>query len=93
MKNSFEISSENKNRFTIGFLDDNHFDEFHNEILKGIVCAAHKYGVNIIRFGYYSSHSAYEENSQVKMILKHIEQYNLDGLLFLGWTKAAAYGN
>jgi signal transduction histidine kinase/DNA-binding LacI/PurR family transcriptional regulator len=93
MDSSTKSSIVKKSGITIGFLDDNQYKEFHNEILKGIFTAAQKYDVNIIRFGYYASHSAYHETSQIKMILQYIEQYNLDGLLFLGWTKAAAYGN
>jgi len=61
--------------------------------MMGVFEAAKKYDVNIIRFGYYSSHSALKFHEQVDMVLEHITQYDLDGLMFLGWTNAALYNN
>lgn len=82
-----------KDRYTIGFLDDNQDNEFHNQILTGIVEAANELDINVIRFSYYSSHIAYKFSHQVDMVLDHIEQYKLDGLIFLGWTRAGAMYN
>lgn len=82
-----------KDRYTIGFLDDNQENEFHNQILAGIVEAANELDIDVIRFSYYSSHIAYKFSHQVDMVLDHIGQYKLDGLLFLGWTKAGAMYN
>ncbi len=82
-----------KDRYTIGFLDDNQDNEFHNQILAGIVEAANELDVDVIRFSYYSSHIAYKFSHQVDMVLDHIGQYQLDGLIFLGWTQAGAMYN
>lgn len=82
-----------KERYKIGFLDDNYHNDFHNQILAGIAEAASELNVDIIRFGYYSSHIAYKFSHQVDMVLDHIGQYDLDGLIFLGWTQAGAMYN
>lgn len=82
-----------KDRYRIGFLDDNQNHDFHIQIMMGIIEAAKEFDVDIIRFGYYSSHIAYKFTHQVAMVLDHIEQYELDGLIFLGWTKAGAMYN
>lgn len=82
-----------KNRYTIGFLDDSINGEFHNHILTGISEAARELDINVIRFSYYSSHIAYKFSHQVEMVLDHISQYHLDGLIFLGWTQAGAMYN
>jgi DNA-binding LacI/PurR family transcriptional regulator/signal transduction histidine kinase len=82
-----------KDRYRIGFLDDNQNHDFHIQIMMGIIEAAKEFDVDIIRFSYYSSHIAYKFTHQVDMVLDHIEQYELDGLLFLGWTRAGAMYN
>jgi DNA-binding LacI/PurR family transcriptional regulator/signal transduction histidine kinase len=82
-----------KERYRIGFLDDNRNNDFHIQIMMGIIEAAKEIDVDVIRFGYYSSHIAYKFTHQVAMVLDNIEQYSLDGLLFLGWTKAGAMYN
>ena len=82
-----------KRRYTIGFLDENMDNDYHNLILEGISEAAQELDIDIIRFGYYSSHIAYKFSHQVDMVLDHIQQYDLDGLLFLGWTQAGAMYN
>ncbi len=82
-----------KDKYTIGFLDDSIDGEFHNQILTGISEAARELGINIIRFSYYSSHIAYKFSHQVDMVLDHISQYQLDGLMFLGWTRAGVMYN
>lgn len=82
-----------KDRYTFGFLDENRENDYHNQILNGISSAARELGIDIIRFGYYSSHIAYKFSHQVDVVLDHIQQYDLDGLLFLGWTQAGAMYN
>lgn len=89
----FKTCPVKKNRYTIGFLDDNQDNEFHNQILAGIVEAANELDIDVIRFSYYSSHIAYKFSHQVDMVLDHIGQYHLDGLIFLGWTQAGAMYN
>ncbi len=82
-----------KDRYTFGFLDENRDNDYHNQILDGISEAASELDIEIIRFGYYSSHIAYKFSHQVDMVLDHIQQYDLDGLMFLGWTQAGAMYN
>ncbi len=82
-----------KDRYTIGFLDDNQNNDFHIKIMSGIAQAAKELDIDIIRFSYYSSHIAYKFSHQVNMVLDHIQQYDLDGLMFLGWTEAGAMYN
>jgi len=89
----FKSCPVKKDRYTIGFLDDNQNNEFHNQILAGIVEAANELDIDVIRFSYYSSHVAYQFSHQVDMVLDHIGQYQLDGLIFLGWTQAGAMYN
>jgi signal transduction histidine kinase/DNA-binding LacI/PurR family transcriptional regulator len=82
-----------KPRFTIGFLDENAYDEFHSYLMEGVFEAAHKYDLNIIRFGHFEAHITYKSDLQINMVLDQIERYSLDGLLFLGWARVAAFEN
>lgn len=93
MEYLFTTKPVKKPRLTIGFLDENGCNEYQSQLMAGVFEAAKKYDVNIIRFGYYASHIAYKHVAQKNMVLDHIEQYGIDGLLFLGWTKAASYNN
>ncbi len=93
MDYSIKTGPVKKDRYTIGFLDDNQDNDFHSQILAGIVEAANELNVDVIRFSYYSSHTAYKFSHQVDMVLDHIGQYQLDGLIFLGWTQAGAMYN
>lgn len=86
-------SGTDKPRLTIGYLDDNLQNDFHNNVLIGIAEAAAELDVNVIRFGYYSSHIAYKFSHQASMVLDHVSQYHLDGLIFLGWTQAGPMYN
>lgn len=82
-----------KDRYRIGFLDDNQNNEFHNQILAGIIDAASEHNIEVISFNYYSSNIAKQYSRQVDMVLDHIRQYKLDGLIFIGWTQAGAMYN
>ncbi|HEX3047459.1 MAG TPA: substrate-binding domain-containing protein, partial [Bacillota bacterium] len=82
-----------KSRLTLGFLDDNLYNEFYSQMTPGVFEAARKCEVNLIRFAYYPYHFAYDYNSQKKMILDLIAQFDLDGLLFLGWARAGPLHN
>ncbi|MCL6590998.1 MAG: substrate-binding domain-containing protein [Firmicutes bacterium] len=79
-----------KTKLTIGFLDENPYLEFHNQKMAGVFDAARKYDANIIRFTDYTDRdsTSHQYAFQAKMVLDHIEQYPLDGLIFIGWTKA-----
>jgi DNA-binding LacI/PurR family transcriptional regulator/signal transduction histidine kinase len=82
-----------KDRYTIGFLDENLYNEFYSQMLPGVFEAAQKCRADIIRFAYYPYHFAYDTSRQVNMILNLISQFNLDGLLFLGWAQAGPLHN
>ncbi|MCL6589627.1 MAG: substrate-binding domain-containing protein [Firmicutes bacterium] len=82
-----------KSRLTIGFLDENLYNEFYSQMMPGVFEAARKCEANIIRFAYYSYHFAYNYKCQRKMILDLISQFDLDGLLFLGWARAGPLEN
>jgi signal transduction histidine kinase/DNA-binding LacI/PurR family transcriptional regulator len=71
-----------KSKLTIGFLDENDRDDYHLYITEGVYEAAKKYDVNIVRFSNFTSDTI-KDNS---MIFNFIKQFDLDGLLFLGWS-------
>ncbi|MCL6590999.1 MAG: substrate-binding domain-containing protein [Firmicutes bacterium] len=76
-----------KKRYTIGFLDENAHNEYHSEMMNGVFEAARKYDLNVIRFGHFPEFLTGKYNSEMTMVLNHIRQYELDGLLFLGWAR------
>jgi DNA-binding LacI/PurR family transcriptional regulator/signal transduction histidine kinase len=80
-------------KITLGFLDDNLYYEYYSQMTPGVFEAARKCNINIIRFAYYPYHFAYDYHSQKKMILDLISQFDLDGLLFLGWTRGGPQQN
>jgi signal transduction histidine kinase/DNA-binding LacI/PurR family transcriptional regulator len=91
----FELKTrpKKKARYTIGFLDENLNNEFSSQMMPGVIEAAQKYPMDLIRFAYYPYHFAYDSTHQVNMILNLISQFNIDGLLFLGWAKAGPLHN
>lgn len=93
MEFNWQSPSVKKSGFTIGFLDENLANDFSCQMMPGVFEAARKYRINIVRFAYYPYHFAYDYHHQVKMIFDLIDQFNLDGLLFLGWTRAGALHN
>jgi DNA-binding LacI/PurR family transcriptional regulator/signal transduction histidine kinase len=82
-----------KKRFTIGFLDENAHNEYHSDMMNGVFEAARKYDLNVIRFGYFPDHLTDKYDFEMTMVLNHILQYDLDGLLFLGWARVANGAN
>jgi signal transduction histidine kinase/DNA-binding LacI/PurR family transcriptional regulator len=78
-----------KRRYTIGFLDENAYDEYHGYLMAGVFAAARKYDMNVIRFGHFAAHITYKHDFHINMVLNHVQQYHLDGLLFLGWARVA----
>jgi len=80
-------------KITLGYLDNNEYLEHNSKIVAGIFEAARKFDINLIRFGYYTSNSSQKNNKQIEMILELIKQHNIHGLMFLGWTEAAALYN
>jgi signal transduction histidine kinase/DNA-binding LacI/PurR family transcriptional regulator len=92
MEYVLQTKPRKKKRFTIGFLDENTLDEYHSFMTEGIFEAAGKYGINAVRFGHISTRN-YKYNSYIDMALDHILQYELDGLLFLGWATLLTTSN
>lgn len=89
MEYVLQTKPRKKQRFTIGFLDENTLDEYHSVMTEGIFEAANKYGLNAVRFGHISTRN-YKYESYLPTALDHIVQYDLDGLLFLGWANLLA---
>ena len=89
MEYYFEPKPVKKPRYTIGFLDENAYDEYHSYLMSGVFAAARKYDMNVIRFGHFAAHITYKHDAQINMVLNHVQQYHLDGLLFLGWARVA----
>lgn len=85
MEYILQTKPRKKKRLTIGFLDENTLDEYHSFMTEGIFEAAGKYEINAIRFGHISTRN-YKYHSYIDTALDHILQYDLDGLLFLGWV-------
>lgn len=71
-------------------MDENPHLRFHSEKMAGVLEAAQKHRVNLIRFtdGYVTDAMTQYEG-QATMVLEQIKQCPLDGLVFLGWTQAA----
>jgi DNA-binding LacI/PurR family transcriptional regulator len=87
-----DLSLDNK-KINIGYLDDNDYGECYSKVMMGVHEAAKKHNVNLIRFSYFTSNDFFKYSNQSEMVLNLMEQSNLDGLIFLGWTEAAAAGN
>ncbi|MGE5615160.1 MAG: substrate-binding domain-containing protein [Bacillota bacterium] len=77
-------------RLTIGFIDENAYDEYHNLIAKGMYMSALKYDMNIIRFGHFSDNTAARDPYHEEAVIDFIRQFSLDGLIFTGWSRVAA---
>lgn len=88
MEFSLKSSPPKKARLTIGFLDENLYLKFHSQKMAGVFEAAQKYGANVIRFTDGCLSETNYQSGQVGMVFDQIEQFELDGLIFLGWMKS-----
>lgn len=77
-------------RFTIGLLDEDAYDEYHDLIVQGMSGAAQKHDVNIIRFAPFAVSFTAEKISHEDILLEFVKQFKLDGLIFLGWARVAS---
>jgi DNA-binding LacI/PurR family transcriptional regulator/signal transduction histidine kinase len=77
-----------KSKLTIGFLDENLYLKYHSQKITGIFEAAQKYDANVIRFTDGCLSQAEYQFGRDSMVFDQIEQYELDGLIFLGWMKS-----
>jgi DNA-binding LacI/PurR family transcriptional regulator/signal transduction histidine kinase len=80
-----------KDRYTIGFLDENAYDEYHSNTTDGIYEAARRYNLNVIRFGHFAAHITSGNDMHSEVCLNLIENFELDGLIFLGWARAVRF--
>ena len=79
-----------KGRLTIGFLDEDAYDEYHNQIVQGICKAAQKHNINIIRFGHFAVNIISRNTSHEDVLLEYVKQLKLDGLIYLAWARATS---
>jgi signal transduction histidine kinase/DNA-binding LacI/PurR family transcriptional regulator len=78
---------ESNERFTVGFLDENTYYDYHNLILNGICKAARKFDLNIIRISHFIGHAVVNDESHENVSIDIIKQFKLDGLITLGWAR------
>ncbi len=76
-------------RLTIGFMDEDAYDEYHNKIAQGMEESARKHDINLIRFGHFLVNIPGSDATQEELLHEFIRQFKLDGLIFLGWARAA----
>ena len=74
-------------KITIGFIDEDAYDEYHNMLTRGVHEYAREHGINVIRFGHFLVHSTLRSLYHEKMLLDQIKQFRFDGLVFLGWAR------
>lgn len=84
---------EMKKRLTIGIMDEDSYDDYHNLIAEGVRMSAREHDINIIRFGHFFVNDTTTDPFQEGVLHEFIRQFELDGLLFLGWARAAHNDN
>jgi diguanylate cyclase (GGDEF)-like protein len=73
-------------KLKIGFLTVLEDQDNHSLMMSGVMEAASKYGVQIIRFSVQPCYEDYSRRSEdLQYVYNVIEAQNLDGLMFLGW--------
>ena len=75
----------------IGYLDDTRGDDMYTSILEGMLEVASREGFRVVRFGY--TPNATDEATGYARLFSLIRASCLDGLIFLGWTRAGAMYN
>lgn len=80
--------TNNLKRITIGLMAENNWlkNENVSHLFQGVANACETYGANLIRFGYMNANELLHVESQHLVITDLIKEFNLDGLIFLGWT-------
>lgn len=75
-------------RTTIGLLAENNWlkNESIQHLFLGVADACERRDANLIRFGYMNANELLNVESQHLVITDLIRQFELDGLIFLGWT-------
>jgi signal transduction histidine kinase/DNA-binding LacI/PurR family transcriptional regulator len=80
-------------RLTIGLLDENAYNEYHGMIASGVRMSAKKHDINVIRIGHFLTDITTRSEYHEKVLHEYIEQFNFDGLMFLGWGRAFSNDN
>lgn len=78
-----------KRRIAIGLLDEDSYDEYHNLVAQGVLTSAREHDIDIIRFGHFLADMTTSDPYQEGIVHEYIRQFKLDGLIFLGWARAA----
>lgn len=76
-------------KLTIGLIDEDAYDEYHNSIARGAAESARQHNINIIRFGHFLADLPTCDANQEDILLEFIRQFKVDGLIFLGWARVA----
>ncbi len=80
-------------RLTIGLLDENAYNEYHNLIASGVKMSAQQHDINVIRLGHFLIDITTKSEYHEEILSGYIKQFQLDGLLFLGWGRAFSNDN
>ena len=88
-----DLSLNARTSLRIGFLDENGNDEYHGMLLEGVEEAARQHGASVVRIGHFMSNDTSRDARQITALLQYARQYQLDGLLYLGWGRVASYEN
>ncbi len=76
-------------KYRIGFIDEDSYDEYHNLLTKGILDSACQHNMDIIRFSHFHCQETASNPYHESVYIRLIRQFRLDGLIFLGWDRIA----
>lgn len=95
MQHYIHSKHNNKGRITIGLIPENSANEDENRMRIGVVEAAKKHNVNLICFTHLEAitknsvsygYEAEQFQHSHEILQQLIEEFEIDGLLFLGWS-------
>ncbi len=93
MKDEVDANKDRGERLTIGLIVENGAQENENRMRTGIMEAAERYDVHLICFTHLEAavkNISYGVDDQYRrshdILLQLVEQFELDGLIFLGWS-------
>lgn len=81
-----------KEKFRIGFVDEDAYDEYHNLLAKGVYDSAYYRHMDVIRFSHFHCEDTRTNPYQEEVYIELIRQFKLDGLIFLGWERTTNNG-
>jgi DNA-binding LacI/PurR family transcriptional regulator/signal transduction histidine kinase len=74
-------------KYRVGFVDEDSYDEYHNLLTKGILDSARQHNIDIIRFSHFHCQVTAPNPYHESVYINLIRQFRLDGLIFLGWDR------